>query len=101
MKQRFDFWFFAISFILCIVGITNIYSATVSDNAGHVRDLWKNQIVWVFIGFIAFINRLIEVIHAFVHRIKIAAKEWFAVLGNAPNAGRAADRCHRGSKQNQ
>lgn len=51
MKKQFDFWFLGVALVLCLLGVLNIYSATVSDISSSVRDLWKNQIIWTFVGF--------------------------------------------------
>jgi rod shape determining protein RodA len=55
---KYDFSFFIIMFIIFLIGVFNLYSATHNESSISIRNLYLNQIVWflVAVGFGFFIS---------------------------------------------
>lgn len=49
---RYDFSFFIIMFIIFVIGVFNLYSATHNESSLSVRNLYINQIVWFFLAIL-------------------------------------------------
>ena len=48
--KKYDFSFFAITGILFIIGVLNLYSATHASTSTHIANLYKMQIFWYFLS---------------------------------------------------